>query len=119
MRIMSVLAATGAGAAVGWICGSVPVWPVARFAAAAAISWFFALVASVVIFLLTVRGPVAVSAGSIKAVLLKVPAVLLAAAVSYFVLRWLGWSSTNWARYGPIIFGAGTGLIGALWLWWQ
>ena len=34
MRIVSVLAATGAGAAVGWVCGLVPMWPVARLIAA-------------------------------------------------------------------------------------
>ena len=27
---LTLLAATGAGAAVGWVCGLVPVWPVAR-----------------------------------------------------------------------------------------
>ena len=35
MRIIPVLVATGAGAAAGWLCGLVPVWPLLRLITAA------------------------------------------------------------------------------------
>lgn len=55
MRFMSVLAATGAGAAVGWVCGRVPVWPGARLAAAAVIGSFVGSVGVVVFLFLTLN----------------------------------------------------------------
>ena len=121
MRIISVLAATGAGAAVGWVCSLVPVWPVARLAAAAVIGAFVGSVGVVVVVLFTLNrsgsgGLGAVSFGLSEAVLLGVPAVVLVAVVSYFALRRLGWSPASLARYGPIIFGGGAALIAALWL---
>ena len=122
MRIMSVLAATGAGAAVGWVCGLVPVWPVARLAAAAVIGSVVGSVSVVVVFvLLTLSrsgsgGLGAVSFGLSEAVLLGVPALVLVAVVSYFALRRLGWSPASLATYGPIIFGGGAALIAALWV---
>ena len=121
MRIMSVLAATGAGAAVGWVCGLVPVWPVVRLAAAAVIGSFVGSVGVFVFMLFTLNrsgsgGLGAVSFGVSEAVVLGVPAVVLVALVSYFALRRLGWSPVSRARYGPIIFGGGAALIGALWV---
>jgi hypothetical protein len=121
MRIMSVLAATGAGAAVGWVCGLVPVWPVARLAAAAVIGSFVGSVGAFVFMLFSLNrsgsgGLGAVSFGVSEAVLLGVPAVVMVALVSYFALRRLGWSPVSLARYGPIIFGGGAALIAALWV---
>jgi len=121
MRIMSVLVATGAGAAVGWVCGLVPVWPVARLAAAAVIGSFVGSVGVVVFMLFAPNrsgsgGLGAVSFGVSEAVLLGVPAVLLVAVVSYFALRRLGWSPASLATYGPIIFGGSAALIAALWV---
>ena len=40
MRMTAVLAATAGGAAVGWVCGLVPVPPVVRVAAASALGVF-------------------------------------------------------------------------------
>jgi hypothetical protein len=121
MRIISVLAATGAGAAVGWVCGLVPVWPVARLAAAAVIGSVVGSVSVVVFVLLTLNrsgsgGLGAVSFGLSEAVLLGVPALVLVAVVSYFALRRLGWSPASLATYGPIIFRGAAALIAALWV---
>lgn len=119
MRIISVLAATGAGAAVGWVCGLVPVWPVARLATAVVIGSFVGSVGVVVLMLLTVNrsgsgGLGAVSFGLSEAVIFGVPAVVLVVAVGYFGLRRLGWSPASLATYGPIILGGGAALIAAL-----
>ena len=118
---MSVLVATGIGAAVGWVCGLVPVWPGARLAAAAVIGSFVGSVGVVVFVLLTMNrsgsGVLgAVSFGLSEAVLLGVPAVVLVAVVGYFALRWMGLSPAGVARYGPIILGGGAALITALWV---
>ena len=118
--MMSVLAATGAGAAVGWVCGLVPVWPVARVMAAAFIGSVVGSVTVVVLMLLTLsrsgRGGLgAVSLGLSEAVLLGGPAVVLVAVVGSVVLRRMGWSPARVATYGPIIFGAGAALIAASW----
>lgn len=120
MRIMSVLAATGAGAAVGWVCGLVPVWPVARFAAAAVMGSIVGAI-GVVLVLVTLNrsgsgGLGAVSFGLSEAVVFGVPALALAAVVGYFTLRQLGWSPAGLATFGPIIFGGGAALIAALWV---
>ena len=118
MRILSVLAATGAGAGVGWVCGMVPVWPVARLAAAAVSGWFVGSVGIVVFVLFSLNrseggGLGSVSVGLSEAILVEAPAVLLVAVVSYFVLRWLGWRPAGLARYGPIMFGAAAALVAA------
>ena len=120
MRVMSVLAATGIGAAVGWVCSRVPVWPVARLVAAAVIGSLVGFVGVFLLVLLTMsrsgRGGLgAVSFGVSEAVLLGAPAIVLVAAGVYFALRWIGWSSADVTRYGPIILGGGTALIAALW----
>lgn len=118
---MSVLAATAAGAAVGWVCGLVPVWPVARLTAAAVIGSFVGSVGVLVVVFFTLNrsgsgGLGAVSFGLSEAVLLGLPAVVLVAVVSYFALRRLGWSPASLATYGPIVFGGGAALIAALWM---
>jgi len=121
MKVMSVLAATGAGAALGWVCGLVPVWPVVRIAAAAAIGWIAGAVSVVAFTLLTLSrsgsgGLGSVSFGLSEAVVLGVPAVVLAAAVGDFILRRLGWSAERLTTFGPIIVGGGAALIAASWL---
>ena len=121
MRVMSVLAATGIGAVVGWVCGLVPVWPGARLAAASVIGSFVGSAGVVVFMLLTMNrsgsgGLGAVSFGLSEVVLLGVPAVALVAGVGYVALRWMGWSPAGVARYGPIILGGGAALIAALWV---
>ena len=121
MRIMSVLAATGAGAAVGWVCGLVPVWPVVRLAAAAVIGSFVGSLGVFVFMLFTLNrsgsgGLGAVSFGVSEAILLGVPALVLVALVSYFALRRLGWNPARLATYGPIVVGGGAALIAALWM---
>ena len=121
MRIISVVAATGAGAAVGWVCGLLPVWPVARLVAASLMGSFVgAAVVVVSIFLALSRsgsgGLGAVSFGLSEAVLLGLPTVGVVAVVGYFALRWLGWSAAGLATYGPIICGGGTALLTALWV---
>jgi hypothetical protein len=121
MKIMSVLAATGAGAAVGWVCGLVPVWPGARLAAAAVIGSFVGSVGVVVFMLLTLNrsgsgGLAAMSLGLSETVLFGVPAVVLVAVAGYFALRRLGWSPVGLAPYGPILLGGGAALITALWV---
>jgi hypothetical protein len=121
MRIMSVLAATGAGAAVGWVCGLVPVWPVVRFAVATVIGLIVGAVGVVVFMLFPLNlsgsgGLGSVSFGMSEAVLLRVPAVVMVAVISYFALRRLGWNPASLATYGPIIFGGGAALIAALWV---
>jgi hypothetical protein len=118
---MSVLAAAGAGAAIGWVCGLVPVWPVARIAASVVIGSIVGAVSVIVFMLFTFNstgsgGLGSVSFGMSEAVLLGVPALVLVAAVSYFALRRLGWSPASLATYGPIIFGGGSALIVALWV---
>jgi hypothetical protein len=121
MRIISVLAATGAGAAVGWVCGLVPVWPGARLAAAAVVGSIVGAAGVVIFALFTLNrsekgGLGAVSFGLSEAVLPGVFVGVLIAVVSYFALRRLGWSSASVAIYGPIIFGGGAALIAALWM---
>ena len=121
MRIISVVAATGAGAALGWVCAVLPMWPVARLAAASLMGSFVGAVVVVVsMFLILSRsgsgGLGAVSFGLSEAVLLGVPTVGLIAVVGYFALRWLGWSAASLATYGPIICGGGTALLTALWV---
>ena len=118
MRIVSVLAATGAGAAVGWVCSVIPMWPVARLVAAAVSGWFVGCVGVVVFALFPSRsgGLGAVSFGLSEAVLLGVPAVFLLAVVSHLILRRLEWSPTIFTTYGPVVVGGGAALIAALWL---
>ena len=121
MRIMSVLAATGAGAVVGWVCGLVPVWPVARLAVASVMGSFVGAVGVLVFVFFTLSrsgsgGLGAVSFGLSEVILLGVPTIALIAVVGYFALRWLGWSAASVATYGPIIFGGGTALVAALWM---
>jgi hypothetical protein len=118
---MSVLAATTIGAAAGWICGLVPVWPGARLAAAAGIGSLVGFVGVFVFVLLTMArsgsgGLGAVSLGVSEAVVLGVPVVVLIAVGGYFALRWMGWSPADVARYGPVILGGGAALVTALWL---
>lgn len=115
-----MLAATGAGAAVGWACGLVPAWPVARLAAASVMGAIVGLVV-VIFMLLTLNrsgsgGRGAVSVGLSEAVLLSLPAVALVVVLGYIAFRWLGWSPANLATYGPIIFGGGAALITAIWV---
>jgi hypothetical protein len=119
MRIMSVLAATGAGAAVGWICGLVPVWPVARLAAAAVLGSFVGAAGVVVFVLLTLNrsgsgGIGAASFGLSEAVILGVGLVAMVTVVGHFALQRLGWSSASLATYGPVTLGGGAALIAAL-----
>jgi hypothetical protein len=121
MRIMSVLAATAAGAAVGWVCGLVRVWPPVRLAAAAILGSFTALVAVVAFVLLSLRRPEsagigAVSFGLSDAVVLGVPASALIGVAGYFTLRRLGWSDASLTTYGPFILGGAAALITALWV---
>jgi hypothetical protein len=121
MRTMFVLAPTGAGAALGWVCGQVPVWPGARLAAAAVIGSFVGSVGVVVFMLLTLNrsgsgGLASMSFGLSEAVLLGLPAVVLVAVAGYFALRRLGWSLARLATYGPILLGGGAALITALWV---
>ena len=121
MRIVSVLAATGAGAAVGWVCGLVPVWPVARLVAASVMGALVGAVSVVLVAFLTVSrsgsgGLGAVSFGLSEAVLLGGPAVILLAVVGNFALQRLGWSPASVAAYGPVIFGGGAALLVALWV---
>lgn len=121
MRILSVIAATGAGAAMGWVCGLVPVWPGARLAAAAVIGSFVGSAGIVVVVFLTLNrsgsgGLGAVSFGLSEAALLGVPVVVLVAVAGYLALRWLGWNPAGVAKYGPIIFGGGAALITASWV---
>ena len=121
MRIMSVLAATGAGAVVGWVCGLVPVWPVARLAVASVMGSFVGAVGVLVFVFFTLSrsgsgGLGAVSFGLSEVILLGVPTIALIAVVGYFALRWLGWSAASVATYGPIIFGGGAALVAALWM---
>ena len=116
-----MLAATGAGAAVGWVCGLVPVWPIARIAAAAVIGSLVGSVGVVVFLFFTLNrsgsgGLGAVSFGLSEAALLGGLAVALFVVVSYFALRRPGWSSASLATYGPIIFGGGAALIAASWV---
>jgi hypothetical protein len=120
VRMVSVLAATVAGAAAGWACGLVPIWPVARLIAA---SVFGALVGAVGVVLVafislsrsTGGGSGAVSFGLSEAVLVGVPAVILLLAVGYLSIRWWGWSPARLAPYGPVICGGGVALLVALW----
>ena len=121
MRIMSVLAATGAGAVVGWVCGLVPVWPVVRLAVASVMGSFVGAVGVLVFVFFTLSrsgsgGLGAVSFGLSEVILLGVPTIALIAVVGYFALRWLGWSAASVAMYGPIIFGGGAALVAALWM---
>ncbi len=118
---MSVLVATGLGAAVGWVCGLVPVWPGARLAAAAVTGSFVGALGVVVFVLVSLNrsgsgGLGAVSFGLSEAVVLGIPAVALTALGCYFALRRLGWSPASLATYGPMIFGGGAALIAALWV---
>jgi hypothetical protein len=121
MRIVSVLAATGAGAVAGWVCGLIPIWLGARLTAATLIGSFVGSV-GVVVFMLagltrTGRGGLgAVSLGVSEALLLGIPAVGLAVVVGYLTLRWLGWSPASLASYGPMLFGGGAALIMAIWV---
>ena len=119
MKIISVLAATGAGVAVGWVCGRVPVWPGARLAAAAVLGSVIGAAGVVVFALFALNrseqgGLGAVSFGFSEAVLPGVFAGVLVAVVSYFALRRLGWSPASLAMYGPIIVGGGAALIAAI-----
>jgi hypothetical protein len=118
--MMPVLAATGAGAAVGWLCGLVPVWPVVRLTAAAVMGYLVGAIGVAVLVLVTFRsgsgGLAAVSFGVSEVVILGVPALVLVPGVCYVVLRRLGWSSEGLATYGPIICGAGAALTAALWV---
>ncbi len=121
MRIISVVAATGAGAAVGWVCGLLPLWPVARLAAASLMGSVAGAVVVVVSIFLTLSrsgsgGLGAVSFGLSEAVLLGVPTLGVITIVAYFTFRWLGWSEAGLATYGPIICGGGTALLTALWV---
>ncbi len=82
----------------------------------------FVGVVSVVVFVLLglsrsgSGGPGAVSFGLSEAVILGIPAVVVVAVVSYFLLRRLGWSPASLATYGPTILGGGIALITALWV---
>jgi len=121
MRIMSVLAATGAGAALGWACGLVPVWPVARIVASVVFGSIVGAVGVVVFMLFSLNrsgsgGLGSVSFGASEAVLLGVPTLLLVAALGYFALRRLGWSPASVGTFGPIIFGGAAALITASWV---
>ena len=121
MRIVSVLAATGAGAAVGWVCGLVPVWPVARLAAAVVMGAVVGVASVVVSVLLTLSrsasgGLGAVSFGLSEAVVLAIPVVILLAVAAYALLRWFGSIPAGLAEYGPVILGGGAALLTALWL---
>ena len=121
MGIVSVLAATGAGAAVGWVCGLVPMWPIARLIAASVMGALVGAVGVVLITLLALSrsgsgGLGAVSFGLSEAVLIGVPAVILLAVVGYVALRWLGWNPAGLATYGPAICGGGAALLVALWV---
>ena len=122
MRAASVLAATGAGAAIGWVCGLVQVLPVVRIAVASVMGAFVgAAVSSVVVVLSTEHrsangGLGAVSFGVSDAVLLGVPAAVLVVVVGYVALRWLGWSQAGLATYGPTIVGGVAALVAALWV---
>ena len=120
MRIVSVLAATGAGAAVGWVCGLVPMWPVARLIAASVFGALVGAVGVVLTAFLTLSrstggGSGAVSFGLSEAVLLGVPAVILLPVVGYVLLRWWGWSAASLSPYGPTMCGGGAALLVALW----
>lgn len=91
MRIMSVLAATGACAVVGWVCGLVPVWPVARLAVASVMGSFVGAVGVLVFVFFTLSrsgsgGLGAVSFGLSEVILLGVPtiALMLSSATSRF-----------------------------------
>lgn len=121
MRIVAVLAATGAGAAVGWVCGLIPVWPVARLAAALVMGAVVGVVSVVLLVLLMLSrsasgGLGAVSFGLSEAVVLAVPVVILFAAAAYALLRWFGWIPAGLVAYGPVILGGGAALLTALWL---
>jgi hypothetical protein len=121
MRILSVFAATAAGAAVGWVCSLVPVWPPVRLAAAAVFGAFAAFVSIVVLVLLTLKLPGsggigAVSFGLSEAVVLGVPASVLAGVAGYFALRRLGWSAAALTTYGPVVLGGAAALITGLWV---
>jgi len=121
MRIVSVLVATAAGAAVGWVCGLVPVWPVVRLVAAAVLGLVAGAIASVAFALFLVSrsgsgGLGAVSFGLSEAAIVGVPALVLVAVASHFVLRAMGWAPAHVATYGSIVFGGGAALVAALWL---
>jgi len=121
MTIMSVFAATAAGAAVGWLCSLVPVWPAIRLAAAAVLGSLTALIAVLVFVLVALRRPAsggigAVSFGLSEAIVLGVPASALVGVAGYFALRRLGWSAAGLTTYGPIILGGAAALITALWV---
>ncbi len=118
---MSVVGVTGAGAAVGWVCGLVPVWPVARLTAASLMGSFVGALGVAVSVFLTLSGSGsgglgAVSFGLPEAVVLGVPAVAPIPVAGYFALRWLGWSPASLATYGPSICGGGAALLTALWV---
>lgn len=121
MRIMFVLAATGAGAAIGWLCGVVPIWPVARIAAASVIGFFVGAVGALAFVFLSLSrsgsgGMGAVSFGLTEVMLLGVPTIALMAVVGVFALRWMGWSAATVAKYGPVFCGGGAALVAALWI---
>jgi hypothetical protein len=121
MRIVSVLAATGVGAVVGWICGLVPMWPIARLATAAVMGAVVGAAGVVLLVFFTLSrsgsgGLGAVSFGVSEAALLGVPAVILLVMAGYFALRWMGLMSTSVVTYAPIPLGGGAALLAALWV---
>ncbi len=89
MRIVFVLAATGAGAAVGWVYGLVPMWPVARLATAAVMGAVVGAVGVVLLVFLTLSRPGSGGLGGIPPSLVT---------------------------YGPTMLGGGTALLAALWV---
>lgn len=121
MKIMFVIAATGAGAAAGWACGLIPVWPGARLAAAAIIGSLVVFAGVLAFVVLTLNrsgggGLGAVSFGASEVVLLGIATFALIALVGYVALRRLGWSPASLASYGTIVLGGGAALITALWV---
>ena len=120
--MLAVLAGTGAGVAVGWLCGQVPVRPITQAMAAAILGWVSGSVGVVAFTLLTLRLPAsgglgAVSVGLSEAGALGIAAILLLAVAGWFALPRLGWGNVDaLGTYATGLLGGAAALIAALWV---
>jgi zinc transporter ZupT len=123
MLILTVVVATSASAVGGWLCGFLPIWPLARLAVAAFLGAFVGAV-PIGLFLqfglieldLGGTGVGAVSVGLVGDPVLTLLLPVLAAAVVYVILRRLLWKTERIARIGPVVSGSLVGVAVSAWL---